>query len=67
MSVLTPGEQCDATGHKDCDMEDNVGLRHLLHPICGKRIDKASQNSQSGHDPNDYTRGGKIPKIRSHR
>ena len=47
-------------------MENDIGLGHLLHPICGERVDDTSQDSKSCHNTNCRVRGDSIVEIRAH-
>ena len=53
-------EQCNAAGHQDENMEYNVCLCHLLHPVSGKRINQAAEDCEGCHDADDCSSGREV-------
>ena len=60
MLVFGHNQERNRTGKEDTKVIDDIGLGHLLHPVCRKRIDEAIENGQSSHDPNGLV-GGREP------
>ena len=43
------GQKSNGTGYQDENMEDNVGLCHLLHPVGRQRVYESGKKCKCGH------------------
>ncbi len=58
--VLGFGQKRNGTGKENGEVENDIGLGHLFHPVRGKRVDKAAKDGQCSHNSDSLT-GGREP------
>jgi len=59
-------EKSNAAGDENQDVENDIGLGHLLHPIGRKRVDETADDSQSSHHADDVAGSGVVGESRTH-
>ena len=67
MLVFCLHQKGNGARDQDQDVEDNVTLGHLFHPIGGHGVDQPCEHGQSCHHTNCRICGNLVIEIRSHR
>lgn len=64
--VLGHDQQGNSAGHQDTDVEDDIELGHLLHPVGRQGIDHAGDDGQSSHDTDSVVVGDGVVEVAAH-
>lgn len=65
--ILGQDQQRDRASNQNADMENDIRLGHLLHPVGGKRVDHTGDNGKRGHHADSSVCGNFIVEVAAHR